>query len=507
MTPTHVVVDGSNIATEGRSIPSLAQLDDAVRAYQAEFPSVEVIVVVDATFGHRIDRSERKAYDEAVAHGELVSPPAGAVGRGDAFLLRVAQRVNGQVLSNDSFQEFHGEHPWLFDPGRLMGGKPIPGVGWIFTPRTPVRGPTSRAAIAATRRDGEQRPAKTLRAGARGKTDGGPRPAIGATKKGGAAALSPAKGTAKTAGAKKTGAKDTEAAAAPPAGAKRSGRSRAGDGAEVEATTKKKAGAAAGTKKKAGAAGAKGTAKTTGAKKTGAKKTATAAAPPAGAKRSGRSRAGDGAEVEATTKKKAGAAGAMATAKTAEAAKTGSATKTGEATRTGGSKKTGAKQTGGTKATSPAGATKAGGQGTRATPGTRKRSTSGRAGRDTGEVTDAIEAATEEALAPDEQPARRRSRGPRAVANDPLTFLTFAAEHPVGTVVRGTVSSFTSHGAHVDVGGMQCYVPVRALGDPPPRRARDVLERGSTRSFTLTGLDPGRRVAELALAPEPGHPR
>ena len=148
MAPTYAVVDGSNIATEGRSVPSLAQLDDAVRQFQAEFPGTEVIVVVDATFGHRIDPAERKAFDEAVAHGELVSPPAGAVGRGDAFLLRVAQRVDGQVLSNDSFQEFHGEHPWLFDDGRLLGGKPIPGVGWIFTPRSPVRGVRSRAALA-----------------------------------------------------------------------------------------------------------------------------------------------------------------------------------------------------------------------------------------------------------------------------------------------------------------------------------------------------------------------
>ena len=28
--PSHVVVDGSNIATEGRSLPSLAQLSEAV---------------------------------------------------------------------------------------------------------------------------------------------------------------------------------------------------------------------------------------------------------------------------------------------------------------------------------------------------------------------------------------------------------------------------------------------------------------------------------------------
>src|ERR1700686_2099596 len=148
MAPSYAVVDGSNIATEGRSVPSLAQLDDAVRQFQAEFPGPEVIVVVDATFGHRIDPSERKAFDDAVAHAELVSPPAGAVGRGDAFLLRVAERVGAQVLSNDSFQEFHAEHPWLFDEGRLIGGKPVPGVGWIFTPRSPVRGVRSRAVMA-----------------------------------------------------------------------------------------------------------------------------------------------------------------------------------------------------------------------------------------------------------------------------------------------------------------------------------------------------------------------
>src|SRR6266567_2444174 len=142
-----VVVDGSNIATEGRSVPSLAQLDEAVREFQREYPDAEVTVVVDASFGHRIDESERPAFDEAEAHGEIVSPPAGAIGRGDAFLLRIAQKVGATVLSNDSFQEFHGEHEWLFDKDRLIGGKPVPGVGWIFTPRTPVRGPRSREAV------------------------------------------------------------------------------------------------------------------------------------------------------------------------------------------------------------------------------------------------------------------------------------------------------------------------------------------------------------------------
>src|SRR5687768_10071956 len=133
-------------------MPSLNQLVEAVAEYQKEFPDDEIIVVVDATFGHRIDESERAAFDEAVAHNEIVSPPAGAIGRGDAFLLRIAERVGATVLSNDSFQEFHGEHEWLFEKGRLIGGKPVPGIGWIFTPRTPVRGPKSREAVKVAKR-------------------------------------------------------------------------------------------------------------------------------------------------------------------------------------------------------------------------------------------------------------------------------------------------------------------------------------------------------------------
>ena len=83
----HVVVDGSNLATEGRTLPSLAQLDEAVRAYAEEDPESRITVVVDASFEHRIDESEREALREAMLNGEVVSPPAGAIGRGDAVRL------------------------------------------------------------------------------------------------------------------------------------------------------------------------------------------------------------------------------------------------------------------------------------------------------------------------------------------------------------------------------------------------------------------------------------
>jgi hypothetical protein len=346
VSPVHVVVDGSNIATEGRTMPSLRQLDDAVRQFQDEFPDAEPIVVVDATFGHRIDASERKAFDEAVSHGEIVSPPAGAIGRGDAFVLGIAERVNGQVLSNDSFQEFLPEHEWLFDEGRLIGGKPVPGVGWIFTPRRPVRGARSRTgerkSSAASGRDG--------------------------------------RGAAASSSGRRRG---------------RSGVLEAVEAAAAEATE----------------------AAAVRAEDQAAESPAKAPAASSGRRRRRRRRTGDPA------------------------------------------------------------------------------------------VQAAIDAATEEAVGPaaaldtGKRPAKAEAglvHGPQAV-NDPLTFLTFISEHPLGDEVRGSVSNFVSHGAMVDVGDMHCYVPLSGLGVPPPASARAVLRKGETRRFMVVALDPARRGAQLAL--------
>ena len=177
MAPTHLVVDGSNIATEGRSLPSLKQLDEAVRAFLKERPHDTWTVVVDATFEHRIDSSEKKMFEEALAANEMVIPPAGTIGRGDKFLLEIADRANATVFSNDSFQEFHGEYTWLFDDGRLVGGKPVAEVGWIFTERTPVRGPKSRMATrSADRRGRLKSPQRTARKRAEASADLGPLP-------------------------------------------------------------------------------------------------------------------------------------------------------------------------------------------------------------------------------------------------------------------------------------------------------------------------------------------
>jgi hypothetical protein len=384
----HVVVDGSNLATEGRTFPSLEQLDEAVRAYASEDPGASIIVVVDATFEHRVGDAERDEVREAMLNGEVISPPAGAIGRGDAFVLRIAERTGATVLSNDSFQEFHGEHPWLFEDGRLIGGKPVPGVGWIFTPRLPIRGPKSRAATADARakRDPSSAPAKAAELAKAAKK---------AAKKGSKARKSAPKQEAAPV--------DTSwpitPTAPPPGRAKLSPVfSSAVDEAVEEALH-----------------------------------------PPEPEK------SRNATKKNATSRKAAPEKKARAKKDTPTAGATG-----GRESRTG-------------------------------------------AGSGSGSDHDA------------RRQQKQRPAPPPAV-NEPLTFINFVAAFPVGSTVQGEVVSFTSHGAMVDVplpggGALHCYIPLTAMGTPPPSKARQVLKKGEVRPFVLAGLDPPRRVAELAIPP------
>ena len=375
------MVDGSNLATEGRTSPSLKQLDEAVSAYAAEDPGSSIIVVVDATFEHRVSEAEREEVREAMLNGEIISPPAGAIGRGDAFVLRIAERTGAIVLSNDSFQEFHGEHPWLFDEGRLIGGKPVPGVGWIFTPRLPIRGPKSRAATAEAKakKDPESAPAKAAELA---------RAAKKAAKKG---------TKSRKAARVTTLSVDTSwpiTPSTPPPGR-----------AKVDPVF---------------------------------------------------SSAIDEAVEEALHPPKP--------QKSRDSAKKQVA------------KREAAPKSGKAKKNAPVGRT--------------------------AEVTTSTEAEQQGAHRADG--AKKKVSTPPPAVNEPLAFINFVAAFPIGSTVEGEVVSFTSHGAMVDVplpagGVLHCYVPLTAMGTPPPTRARQVLKKGEARPFVLAGLDPPRRVAELAL--------
>jgi hypothetical protein len=343
-------------------------------------------------------------------NGEIVSPPAGAIGRGDAFVLRIAERTGAIVLSNDSFQEFHGEHPWLFDEGRLIGGKPVPGVGWIFTHRLPVRGVKSRAATAETRskRDPESAPAKA------------------------AELAKAAKKAARRSSKKSEPAVDSSwpitPTSPPPAGPAR-----------------------------------KATALVDPTLSTAIDEAVAEALDPPEVKKA----------AKAPTKKKGAA-------KKASGPKKAAATKKAPATK----KALAAKK-------APAGKT----------PVTKKAAAEAKAPQ-----------RTRAHLAAAAPVAKKASASPPPAVNEPLAFINFVATYPVGSTLEGEVVSFTSHGAMVDValpdgGRLHCYIPLSAMGTPPPTKARELLNKGEVRTFVLAGLDPPRRVAELSLPLPPAKKR
>ncbi len=276
-----------------------------------EYTYESLTVVVDATFAHRIDEGEREEFEAAVLAGEIVTPPAGIIGRGDAFILQVAEKVGAAVFSNDSFQEFHGEHKWLFDDGRLIGGKPVSNVGWIFSPRVPVRGAASRRSV--------------REAGGGGSSSG-----RGSRRGSGRGSKSRAKGPAP---------KPSKSTPPPPA-------------------------------KKA----AKGA----------TKKSAERPAKKAGKERKATAKASSGSD------------------------------------------------------------------------------------------------------SPEE-------------LNDPRTFLGFVTQYSIGDDIEGVVERFSSHGCYLRAAGAQCYLPSRAMGDPPPSRARDVVSQGQSVIVKVESLDSDRRGINVVL--------
>ncbi len=442
------MVDGSNLATEGRTLPSLKQLDEAVTAYAEEDPNSRITVVVDASFEHRIDESERETLREAMLNGEVVSPPAGAIGRGDAFVLRIAERTGAIVLSNDSFQEFHGEHPWLFDDGRLIGGKPVPGVGWIFTPRLPIRGPKSRAATADKRAkdDPDSPPAKA------------------------AELARAAKKAAKRSSSSRKAAPPVATSwplipsepPPPPRGRTRvdPDLSSAIDEAVAEALDPSKPVKVPKAAKVTKVAKVGKVAKA--AKEPSKKKTKVAAAKKDAAPK--KAAAGKQTTAKATTAKSVAETTSASTKKVAKKAVAKKAATT--------------KKAGAVKKTAPE---------MKAEP---------------------VRKSTAKKSAPvsasNEHPTKRRSSTPPPAVNEPLAFITFVASYPVGTTVEGEVVSFTSHGAMIDVdlpdgGRLHCYIPLSSMGSPPPTKARQMLTKGEVRPFVLSSLDPPRRVAELSL--------
>ncbi len=54
---------------------------------------------------------------------------------------------------------------------------------------------------------------------------------------------------------------------------------------------------------------------------------------------------------------------------------------------------------------------------------------------------------------------------------------------------------FSSHGAYIEASGARCYVSLSELGEPAPRRARDVFQLGDV----LDALDVAAMTAQRRI--------
>ncbi|MFB7048178.1 Hsp70 family protein [Streptomyces microflavus] len=146
--PHTLVVDGSNLAWIGHSPvrpgvyedddhPSFSQLQAARAALAKKHPQADIHVVVDASFRHKVADAEREAVEAALSKGDIIQPPAGTEGKGDALVAVIADESGATVVTNDNFAELQGRYPWLREKGRVLGATCSKGV-WFFTERTCV---------------------------------------------------------------------------------------------------------------------------------------------------------------------------------------------------------------------------------------------------------------------------------------------------------------------------------------------------------------------------------
>jgi small subunit ribosomal protein S1 len=95
-------------------------------------------------------------------------------------------------------------------------------------------------------------------------------------------------------------------------------------------------------------------------------------------------------------------------------------------------------------------------------------------------------------------PERERiSLGIKQLDRDPMS--AWLADHPKGSIVRGTVTEVDAKGATVDVGGLEAYLRASELSRERVEDARAVLKQGEEIEARFIGLDRKSRQISLSI--------
>ena len=104
------VVDGSNVAYLELSQNNKPQIENLQKvSKKLESEGYKAIVIIDASLQHEVDDPE--LLDELEDTGFLHQAPAGT--DADYFIVETADRKNGIIVSNDTYEEYEEDYDWL----------------------------------------------------------------------------------------------------------------------------------------------------------------------------------------------------------------------------------------------------------------------------------------------------------------------------------------------------------------------------------------------------------
>jgi hypothetical protein len=107
----NVIVDGNNVAyyLSPNGKPQLSNLLSALKSLR--YAGLRPVIVISSALKHKIDKPD--ALRELISTKEVVEAPRGT--NDDLHIIRMAQKTNSDIVTNDRFLDWRERHPWLDD--------------------------------------------------------------------------------------------------------------------------------------------------------------------------------------------------------------------------------------------------------------------------------------------------------------------------------------------------------------------------------------------------------
>lgn len=124
------IVDGASVAYEEKSKQGSPKVGNIVAVNQTlKLKGYDPIIIVDASLKHEVDDPDQ--LEVLIGNGTIKQAPAGT--DADYFLIRMAEEHEALIVTNDRYQNYEDQYPWIKD--RSLPLMIIDGVVELYEPR------------------------------------------------------------------------------------------------------------------------------------------------------------------------------------------------------------------------------------------------------------------------------------------------------------------------------------------------------------------------------------